>query len=455
MLQNAMHLNRTCTGALNDLMSIISALKSVASTLAEASKNPQLFSPNFSQPYASEGEIDPNDAVSLVAELRQEFQLVEKKFKTVIARLNRIRNSSKSLVPVHRLPNELLSYVFLLGQGTFPQGNFPPDSRKRGIFYEDRVSQVCLLWRSVSIGTANLWRCIDYRQPGSHRRARRFLERSGSSELSIYLFPRFDTTDSFWTSLITPSFHRCYSLSLTPTCSEHMAEFVSWMQANSPQRSLREIRVSYELSAIASADGPLMIVMQGCSDKFSGVTDLRIDHISFPRSYTSQQNATFLQNITALHFTRVSMYNVDFRRMLRHCSRLEYLRLERCGFTRDGDHLELELPLLRHLTVVDAWLGSLGLCTYIALPSLELLTIAHHTGNHPCRNAIAFFSSTLIRSVSRTSVELTSGGPSEGAETLEYLRSIPVIGELRVHFANKTAVRNKEGVWTTPLDIFM
>jgi hypothetical protein len=41
-------------------------------------------------------------------------------FETGVARIKQIRNNSGKLVPVHKLPNELLSTVFLLARG--PQG---------------------------------------------------------------------------------------------------------------------------------------------------------------------------------------------------------------------------------------------------------------------------------------------------------------------------------------------
>jgi hypothetical protein len=457
-----MHQNHTRSSALNNLIYIVSTLKSAASALVEACENPQLFSPNFSQPSAaSEVDIDLSDAVSLAVELGREQKLVETSLKIVIARLNRIRNSSKSLVPVHKLPTELLSYVFLLGQGTLPHDfHIPLPSGPLCIPYEDHISQVCGIWRYVSIKTANLWRYIDYRLPSSHRRAGRLLERSGSCMLSIYLFPISDATEPFRTFLIIPTFKRCYSLSLTPTRNEHMVEFVSWMQTISPQLSLKKIHLSYrqlkEFNSLPSADEPLMTLMQGCSDKFIGVTDLCIECISFPQSYMSQQNATFLQNITTLHFTLVSIYEIDFRTMLWHCYRLKSLRLQNCGSRqRGGEDLELELPLLRHLTVVESYLFSLGFWKNIALPSLESLTIAHEPLRVPCRHAIEFFSSALISSVSRTSVQLMGRVPTVHADTVEYLQPIPVMGELRVHVADRTAVRNKEGVWTRSLDIFM
>ncbi|KAF8603960.1 hypothetical protein BDV93DRAFT_555976 [Ceratobasidium sp. AG-I] len=78
--------------------------------------------------------------------------------------------------PVHRLPSELLSRIFILGADTYRT------SRKvslRDFRLQDIATQVCRYWREVGLQTPMLWRYIFISQPSSHLRAQLYLARAG------------------------------------------------------------------------------------------------------------------------------------------------------------------------------------------------------------------------------------------------------------------------------------
>ncbi|KAF8604085.1 hypothetical protein BDV93DRAFT_606424 [Ceratobasidium sp. AG-I] len=80
----------------------------------------------------------------------------------------------------NRLPIELLSRVFILGEGMQrgPRAFFNPY-----VGFQDLATQVCHHWREVAIHTPALWSYIFISRPPPHRCAELYLARSGPTRL--------------------------------------------------------------------------------------------------------------------------------------------------------------------------------------------------------------------------------------------------------------------------------
>lgn len=73
--------------------------------------------------------------------------------------LSRSRNHSEQLVPINKLPLEILSQIFLLATRTYTQ----PDNGHRGKPYisPSSLAGVCSIWRKTAISLPSLWSHID------------------------------------------------------------------------------------------------------------------------------------------------------------------------------------------------------------------------------------------------------------------------------------------------------
>lgn len=83
---------------------------------------------------------------------------------------------------VHKLPVEVLSWIFTLGEGT------SRESRVSGLRYagfQDLVTQVCRRWRDIAINTQELWAYIFISRPPPHSLAQLYISRAGSYPLVI------------------------------------------------------------------------------------------------------------------------------------------------------------------------------------------------------------------------------------------------------------------------------
>ncbi|TFK65349.1 hypothetical protein BDN72DRAFT_204467 [Pluteus cervinus] len=88
--------------------------------------------------------------------------------------LSNVRSQLNELVPVSSLPTDILEEVFAICV-SWLYGSQKPK-------YRLAWTQVCRVWRRVSLDSARLWHCIDLSDP---RFAREFLARSKSSPISI------------------------------------------------------------------------------------------------------------------------------------------------------------------------------------------------------------------------------------------------------------------------------
>lgn len=126
-------------------------------------------------------------------------------------------NDRNNNVPLHKLPTEILSEIFLAGLVSVTDGELTE--------YLNTVTSVCALWRNIAHSTNRLWTRIvwflDDPTSPSHidariQRLRRCLEMSANAPLGIRL--DYYETDSIncarvW-QLICPHLSRCRSLSI-------------------------------------------------------------------------------------------------------------------------------------------------------------------------------------------------------------------------------------------------
>jgi hypothetical protein len=92
-------------------------------------------------------------------------------------------------VPVHTLPVELLTRIFILGAGydyVYAESPFllRPDEDLCPLSTSDfqlLVSHVCRHWRQVALRISCLWTSLHFREPAHIRRAQAFLARCSSA----------------------------------------------------------------------------------------------------------------------------------------------------------------------------------------------------------------------------------------------------------------------------------
>lgn len=123
--------------------------------------------------------------------------------------------------PIHRLPNEIIANIFVLGRPapiyvniTYRGGD---DSHK----YPILLGSICRLWRQVARSSPELWTYVLIRTPDSriksHREVlRTFLESSGNLDLDVAIVPgRFTSLfsiTSYYFDDITPHLSRICTL---------------------------------------------------------------------------------------------------------------------------------------------------------------------------------------------------------------------------------------------------
>ncbi|KAF8652813.1 hypothetical protein AX16_004164 [Volvariella volvacea WC 439] len=97
-----------------------------------------------------------------------------KKEAEIAVMLSEVRTGLNNLLPISQLPTDILEDIFAICV-SWLYGNQKPKNRLAW-------TQVCRVWRQVSLDSARLWRCIDL---SDSRLAREFLKRSKTSPISM------------------------------------------------------------------------------------------------------------------------------------------------------------------------------------------------------------------------------------------------------------------------------
>jgi hypothetical protein len=316
------------------------------------------------------------------------IKAIETNFNLGIVRIQQLRNNSPELVPIHSLPNELLSTIFLCGHEapTFPA--------KAGPYFQDIVSQVCTLWRTVSIQTTRLWSNIEGGSSKSPLRTSRLLERSGTSPLSLYLYSPYATISGRKSlDMALVHFQRWTHLFVESLLYIDLAHVSYFLEELSSQQSLKSIDMSLRNMETGP---PLDLFLNTCLDKFIGLTDLHLQSVVFA---TPLRCDPFLWHcLTVLRPEDVTLSPGQLGSLIQQCSNLIVLALVKTGFERNvdtGPQL-FTLPLLRHLTIQHYNCLSLPFFSNAALPSLESLTFIHNFSSMTNLIVVEFLSGTTL-----------------------------------------------------------
>ncbi|KAF8740247.1 F-box-like, partial [Rhizoctonia solani] len=115
----------------------------------------------------------------------------EQKIQQVKASIGLIRNSSTAIVPIHRLPSNLLSRIFIKVTDS-ETCKLKLDSTDKLPKVPIYLTHVCTQWRKIAIASPDLWTHMDLsplilkKQP-SLSRAQAFLSRSKESPLYLHV----------------------------------------------------------------------------------------------------------------------------------------------------------------------------------------------------------------------------------------------------------------------------
>ncbi|QRV97045.1 F-box-like protein [Ceratobasidium sp. AG-Ba] len=132
--------------------------------------------------------------LSIDSELRLLRMDVDKLAQTHLA-LCRERNKSKTLVPVHRLPQEILSTMMIAACARLTRSDREYDNQRYSSPFT--LSSVCSSWRQVALNTPRIWSFIDViaesqtPRDDTYRLPALLVERSGNAPL--YFSVRDDT----------------------------------------------------------------------------------------------------------------------------------------------------------------------------------------------------------------------------------------------------------------------
>ncbi|KDQ13427.1 hypothetical protein BOTBODRAFT_66669 [Botryobasidium botryosum FD-172 SS1] len=241
------------------------------------------------------------------------IELASDAFNTCTARaLSSLRRRQNQLTSVHRLPNEILSLIFVLA--IEHKHNSSP-SNHRPI----RISGVCRRWRAVALGTPRLWTCIDVAGPPNMMET--FFNRSGNAPLHISATmgrdPDREKDNAFYWSQHSS---RWTSLALFGYDATRASKIWEWAGQAAP--SLEALKV-YMKGYGAPGSNPV--------DLFKGNVPPRLHRITLVGFYLPLTNSMFT-NLTKLHLGRMldcpGTYIVDLLQAVRASPCLEELRVE-------------------------------------------------------------------------------------------------------------------------------
>ncbi|KIP09705.1 hypothetical protein PHLGIDRAFT_308473 [Phlebiopsis gigantea 11061_1 CR5-6] len=298
--------------------------------------------------------------------------------------------SPKTVSPIHALPVELLSRVFMLGQpDNTPYPDFPPDCSPT---FEVLVSHVCHHWREIALATPSLWTTIHLRLKSHMDRSRAYLYRRKHKLIDILvdtcaedeyepgynlfrpefidIFEPFKPTVDAWRSFALKVRHKDCKIGardVLSTCGS--ARNLEYLQ-------LWHIENWESAERLFTQIGPPPVVI---FDKELP----KLQHLSLIGVNVPWAQVNFLEDLTTIEF---ALHSVDVRipyeiwaNMLKTSPRLEKLSLYYSG-PKPGDfpwpNEVIALPGMKELSLTD--LDAPYLCDilrYLHMPHLTTLRL--------------------------------------------------------------------------------
>lgn len=324
------------------------------------------------------------------------------------------RRAQNSETIINKLPPELLSRIFLIGEAG---RSIRQKVRKASyIGFQDLVTQVCSHWRNVAIGNPTLWTYIHITRTAPHRLAYLYLSRAGSTALFDI---DIEMRSRYWNSISTRSdwahdvyrqigyipymlhslnaygarIDRWKSLSVCVNEPGTLPKFVKFLDTlaapalrflsfkwNIDQHSLGE-----EQEVNASAFCVLLDARDPHRLSETSVPNLRcVELTSVPWRFLFSQDLLIFHGLTSLSLTAAYIrYTISgLHRLLSSSPQLESLHISSGFVDRDSAteefteraHLPLLCSLSVHTRILAHW--ALHVLKMVDAPGLQSLTIS-------------------------------------------------------------------------------
>ncbi|KAF7358810.1 F-box domain-containing protein [Mycena sanguinolenta] len=206
-------------------------------------------------------ELDRHDHE--IARLKGELRQLESRRSALAAYR---RDCRGLLAPIRRLPSEILFEIFQLCRPSRSEPDFSrsPDQTYCAMAHlaQDtilQVSQVCILWHTLVMGTPTLWNIISLHAAAVQGTPRQYestlellrlaLQRSGSSRLSVQFHSFGGHVRRYAPALELIARHSARWRSAKFRCSPHDFEYLSGAKGNLPLLSTLELDTGHATSA--------------------------------------------------------------------------------------------------------------------------------------------------------------------------------------------------------------
>lgn len=334
--------------------------------------------------------------------------------------------SANSHVFLHRLPDDVIGDIFLLGLGD--AGDYGTEGR-----YLDILTSTCSLLRAIALATPFLWTNIAWQNKGARKlshdlanlklgKLSAYLERSGRAAIDLTLCVagcNVFTCSAIWRH-IAPHLPRCRSLSITVPQLKQLEVFLPLRE---PMHSLTNLSVHSTCDAhrlqIFADDSSAPSSLQKVIFNSDIVTECSMKTVPVNALLEAYIHITEHKLPTALEF-------------LGKCSSLEKLTLLPMAFTNSiplhDTPKPLVLPQLTSLTIKnDDWFSFRG---FILTPKLEELFVSHSRATWTGHSARYDSNITVSDCLRTLTVQSFVSSPFD--RLLSFLRLHPTITALNV-----------------------
>jgi hypothetical protein len=307
-------------------------------------------------------------------------------------------------VPINRLPNEILSEIFLFGMNeeraeqemreewaVEDEGESEDESEEESNSppFLEAVLSVCQHWRNIALNTAPLWTTIDFSGENVVEMTKVLIERSKSSPLHLVLDLTVGDEEEFVENeedevrrafdLVKDQFYRCASLHIEATEEKSFDYVLQWLDKAEKLPPLKRL-------SICNPDGADLFTPKAVQDVERAMQLMhQIQHLTL-KGHHLHWDTPFYTGLRTLRLSQLSEEtrpnDIQFNRILEGCPQLAILDLEdvTMGVELTAEMLRNKVPIqLNHLRILKLQLYDENTFDYvvssIAAPSLEFLSI--------------------------------------------------------------------------------